>query len=191
MSQYRVFSYSCLLSLMLWLLPFLVRILFIDISYLKDDIEVQSTEDKLFNGAQQAIQYISQGEDYNAFVVIFKNNLKGCALNVLGGVSLGMTTIFNLFYNGFLLGDILSTCNDMKIINKILPHSFELIGLWLSGGIGLYVSWGILQFMRGKDKGFTKLSYGIIGIGILTVFLVILSAAYVEVYISTKISVLI
>jgi uncharacterized membrane protein SpoIIM required for sporulation len=66
-----------------------------------------------------------------------------------------------------------------------LPHSFELIGFWLSGAIGFYITWDIIQFMRGKGT-FTSHFYKRTGVYSLAVFFIILAAAYVEAYISTS-----
>jgi uncharacterized membrane protein SpoIIM required for sporulation len=66
-----------------------------------------------------------------------------------------------------------------------LPHSFELIGFWLSGTIGFYITWNIIQLMRGKES-FTIRFYKKVGFYSLAVFFIILAAAYVEAYISTS-----
>lgn len=110
-------------------------------------------------------------------------------LNILGGVFLGLGTLLNLMLNGFLFADICVSSYEagmsIPIILKLtLPHSFELIGFWLSGGIGFYIAWLIICFMRGKES-FTSKSYKLIGIYSVIVFLIILSAAYVEAFIST------
>ncbi|MFK2367746.1 stage II sporulation protein M [Bacteroides fragilis] len=82
----------------------------------------------------------------------FKNNMQGCILNVLGGGLLGIGTLFNLLLNGFCFADV--CCRTYKLGMSItdifaltLPHSFELIGFWISGGIGLYIAWNIILFM--------------------------------------------
>ena len=71
-------------------------------------------------------------------IVIAENNLKGCATNLVGGFIFSFPTVVNLVVNGFVHGDILvSTYNagisSGKLAKITLPHSFELIGFWLSG----------------------------------------------------------
>jgi uncharacterized membrane protein SpoIIM required for sporulation len=139
----------------------------------------------------KTIQLLHDGNKQEAFIEILKNNLRGCVLNVLGGVLLGLGTVFNLMFNGFFSADMFASSYKSglsigSILKVTLPHSFELIGFWLSGAIGFYIAWNIIQFMRGKGT-FTSYFYKRIGICSLAVFIIILAAAYVEAYISTSI----
>jgi len=66
--------------------------------------------------------------------------MQGCILNVLGGGLLGIGTLFNLLLNGFCFADV--CCRTYKLGMSItdifaltLPHSFELIGFWISGSV--------------------------------------------------------
>jgi uncharacterized membrane protein SpoIIM required for sporulation len=126
----------------------------------------------------------------SVFLLIFKNNLKGCLVNIFGGIMLGLGTLMNLIYNGFFSADVFKSSFDAglslsEILKVTLPHSFELIGFWLSGAIGFYIAWHLLQLMRGKEslpKGF----YKTVGTGAALVFVIIFVAAYVEAYISVN-----
>lgn len=98
--------------------------------------------------------------------------------------------MFNLLCNGFFIADIFvlsykSGLSIESILKVTLPHSFELIGFWLSGAIGFCIAWNIIQFMRGTGS-VTVYFYKRVGISSLAVFFIILAAAYVEVYISTS-----
>jgi uncharacterized membrane protein SpoIIM required for sporulation len=164
-----------------------VRIFFIEIP----DINVEQKEKQTLNTMTEIIHLLDENDKNGAFVEIFKNNLTGCILNIVGGVMLGVGTLFSLLFNGFFSADIFVSSykagvSISSILKVTLPHSFELIGFWLSGAIGFYIAWNIIQFMRGKDS-FSIRFYKQIGIGSLIVFLIILSAAYIEAYISTSI----
>lgn len=180
--------YSILLAFALWFLPFMLRILVVEIPQIDTDKlqQLPQTENKAL---QETIQHLSDGDKEAAFISIFTNNLKGCMLNILGGVLLGLGTLVSLVFNGFVFADVYASFYEagmtIPLMLKVtLPHSFELIGFWLSGGIGFYIAWLIICFMRGKES-FTSKSYKLIGIYSVIVFLIILSAAYVEAFIST------
>jgi len=134
---------------------------------------------------------MSEDDKQKVFVLIGMNNLKGCILNITGGVMLGLGTLLNLVYNGFFSADMFANSYkaglSIETIFKItLPHSFELIGLWLSGAIGFYIAWNLIQFMSGKGR-LTSKFYKTVGLYSLITFILIISAAYVEAYISTQI----
>jgi uncharacterized membrane protein SpoIIM required for sporulation len=180
--------YSILLAFALWFLPFMLRLFVVEISQIDTDKlqQLPHTENKAL---QETLQYLSNGDKQAAFISIFTNNLKGCVFNILGGVLLGLGTLVSLMFNGFVFADVYVSFYKagmtMPLILKVtLPHSFELIGTWLSGGIGFYIAWLIICFMRGKEN-FTSKNCTLIGIYSLIVFLIILSAAYVEAFIST------
>lgn len=107
-----------------------------------------------------------------------------------GGVFLGLGTVVNLMINGFYSADVFVTSyhsglSIRQILNVTLPHSFELIGFWLSGAIGFYIAWNFILFFRSKES-FTALFCKKTGIGVAVVFVIILVAAYVEAYISVN-----
>jgi uncharacterized membrane protein SpoIIM required for sporulation len=178
------------MSFLCWNIPFIIRICIIDIQYENVD-KVKSELFKERNAITETMQAISEGNKHNIFVLILKNNLKGCIINIAGGVLLGLGTFINLLFNGFFSADIFvnsykAGLGIQSIIKITLPHSFELIGFWLSGAIGFYITWNIIQFMRGKES-FTIRFYKQIVFYSLIVFIIILVAAYVEAYVSITI----
>jgi uncharacterized membrane protein SpoIIM required for sporulation len=182
----KIFFGFCATSICCWLLLFLTRIFIIEIPDILDTSELTVKN----NVVDEITQLLHKNDTQKAFLLIFKNNLKGCLLNIAGGVFLGLGTLFNLMINGFYSADVFASSYKAgmsveTILKVTLPHSFELIGFWLSGAIGLYIAWNIIQFMRGKAS-FPPHFYKQIGIGTLMVVLIILSAAYVEAYISVK-----
>ena len=73
-----------------------------------------------------------------------------------------------------------------NILKTTFSHSFELIGFWVSGAIGLSIAWKLIQFMCGKEM-ITIQFYKQIVLWIVAVFVIILVAAFVEAYISVKV----
>jgi uncharacterized membrane protein SpoIIM required for sporulation len=180
--KYRYLTLFVLISTALWLLSFLSRIFIVKLP------EIENIPDNQ-NVTYDAINLLYNNDKFSAFVLIFKTNLKACVFNISGGAMFGIGTIINLIYNGFMMADTFlliygSGTNFSIIFKRTIPHSFELIGLWLSGGMGLYIAYNILFLMEGK-RSFTRQFYSVIGIGCVVTFIIILSAAYVETYISS------
>nr|WP_264846631.1 stage II sporulation protein M [Capnocytophaga catalasegens] len=135
------------------------------------------------------MEQAKKGNKYEVFILIFKNNIKGCLINILGGVLLGIVTLFNLLINGFYSAHIFYSVykagfSISQIVEKTLPHSFEIIGFMLSGALGFYIAWNILLLVKGKNLQVNF--YKIIGTGSVIIFIIILCAAYVEAFISIK-----
>lgn len=175
-------------ALLCWLFPFIYRIFFIESPILENNQLVERTSD-LQNTVDNVIQALSNNKE-KAFALIFLNNLKGCLLNIAGGAFLGLGTTINLMINGFYTADIFATSYNsgmtlQKMVSVTLPHSFELIGFWLSGAIGFYIAWNFILFMRGKNH-FNLFFLKTIVILTVIVFALILSAAYVESFISVN-----
>ena len=178
---FYIVSFAC------WLLPFAVRVFFVEIPETSPE-QLEQLIKEQHSAAQEVLLLLSAEDRDGAFWAIFENNLKGCIINIAGGVLFGLGTLFNLMFNGFFSADMFASSYkaglSMSAILKVtLPHSFELIGFWLSGAIGFYIAWNIILFMRGKAS-ITGHFYKQVGVYSLVVFFIILAAAYVETYIS-------
>lgn len=190
----------------LWALPFFVRMFVIDTADLHPVKEQErAAEDTIYSAMADNIvnkeeapaedTFVSEvntlmnnGELSKVFYMIFSNNIKGCFVNIMGGFTLGITTAFNMLFNGFSASDIFTTVaeSDMGIsgvLETTLPHSFELIGFWLSGAIGLSITWQLIRFMRGRDI-FNMLYVRQLVLATIIMTVLILGAAYVETYVS-------
>jgi uncharacterized membrane protein SpoIIM required for sporulation len=185
----RAFWIFCLLSACFWLAPFLIRIFLVDF---ENSVSLpETTEPQENNVIYQIKQYLDEGKKIYAFGLIFWNNLQVCVLNMGGGAMLGMITIVSLLQNGFFTADMMSNVyhsniSVSEILQHTLPHSIELIGIWISGAIGFSFAKIIIDYMRGKalpNKQFIKF----IGYHFFVMLLIILTAAYIEVYISASI----
>ncbi|HJH46270.1 stage II sporulation protein M [Bacteroides fragilis] len=176
------------IAFILWLVPFLIRLFFINTD---TSIETNRLQEKGIRNSQTVDNLVNSLNDNNkrkTFIIIFENNITGCIINVLGGTLLGLGTIVNLIINGFASSDVIvysynSGLSVREITHATLPHSFELIGFWISGAIGLSIAWKIILFMKNKEILDIQF-YKDVLIQFIIVFIIILSAAYVEAYIT-------
>ena len=117
---------------------------------------------------------------------IAKNNLSVVTINIAGGMSLGVISVVNTIYNGFVLGYSLSVVSDYIVWNQIfrhfLPHSIEIIGIILSCALGLKITIYVFNiiFTRGSIE-FKQMEFTIY---LITTILIIFLAAILEFYIS-------
>lgn len=185
------FFYICFLfTFLCWCIPFISRFFVLPKTIQLSEIETIKFEE--INITNAVIDAFDNNDNKTAFVLIFKNNMKNCILNVVGGAMLGLGTFVNIIFNGFVSADIFASCyysglTVEEILKTTLPHSFELIGFWLSGATGFYIAWYIILMIRGKEIKSTQF-YKIVGINFLIMFLITLSAAYVEAYITPQIA---
>lgn len=87
---------------------------------------------------------------------IFARNLAVYALLVAGIISGGLTTVFTLAFNGFLIGSMFGVASTVDIPIKagvwlLAPHGvLELPLLFLAGAIGLQGPAAALAWIRGN-----------------------------------------
>jgi uncharacterized membrane protein SpoIIM required for sporulation len=187
MRQNKNFIFCVLFAISLWLLPFLIRILFVE-----TPVHINTIEEPKKTVVTKIVDAVGSNDHKAAFLLIFKNNIRGCVINIAGGMLLGLATLFNLVINGFATADVFVSSYQTgfsieNILKTTLPHSFELLGFWLSGAIGFSIAWKLIQFMKGRENSFTLSFIKQIGIGTAIVFLIMLCAAYVESYVSLNI----
>ena len=160
------------LAFLCWTIPFLLRLLVID---MPDITTVSIEHDDTIE--TKIVQQLNENNSLKAFILVLKNNL------------LGLMTLFNLIYNGFFMADTFVYAHNIVGLNAnlllklFLPHSFELIGFWMSGAVGFYIAWNIIQVMLGK-KNITPCFYKNVGISFIIISFIITIAAYVEIYVS-------
>jgi stage II sporulation protein M len=172
-----------LLSFALWALTFIIR-LSIHIEPVANG-NLQGNQSKV---VERIIKSVDNGDNSTTFELIFTNNIKGCLINVLGGVLLSVATVINLLINGFAAADVFRTAYDsgvplVLILKTTLPHSFELVGFWLSGMIGFMITWQLIRFMKGKEA-FPSHVITELCVLLSVMTILIISAAYVEAFIS-------
>lgn len=185
----RTLVICVLLAFLSWGIPFFLT-LFLDFG--SHDINMQ--EDHGQHTKNQVVDDImtaySTGDRMTAFRLIFLNNLKVTIINVIGGIFLGIGTIINLLQNGFYTASVFSSIhqNGMSwkdIFAHTAPHSIEMLGIWLSGGLGFFIAKSIFGIMINNSYPSIKF-YKTVGIGVIVSGLFILIAAYIEAFISVS-----
>lgn len=181
----RVLLFCFVIAFLVWLVPFLVRMLFMNTIIISHSTPNQETG---LNIVKQITEHLNNNDKWSAFYLIFTNNLKVSVINIIGGVFLGIGTFVNLLFNGFYTADVFSTVHANgtswnTILAHTLPHSFEMVGIWLSGGLGFFIAKNIFDIMI-KNRYPTAMFYKIIVSGILISGLIILIAAYIEAFVS-------
>ncbi|MDR1372324.1 MAG: stage II sporulation protein M, partial [Dysgonamonadaceae bacterium] len=103
-------SFTC------WLLPFAIRVFLVEIPDMTPE-QLEKLPKEHNSAAQEVIRLLSTENREGAFWAIFKNNLKGCVINITGGVFFGLGTLFNLVFNGFFSADMFASSyrNGMSI----------------------------------------------------------------------------
>lgn len=167
----------------MWALTFFFR-LFIHVEPISND----SIRGKSNAVVEKIIKSADNNDKTATFELILTNNLKGCLINVFGGVLLSVATVGNLLVNGFAAADVFRNAYDSgfpltSILKTTLPHSFELLGFWLSGMIGFMITWQLIRFMKGK-KAFSSHVIKQMCILLSIMAILIIGAAYVEAFIS-------
>ncbi|RLF85744.1 stage II sporulation protein M [Thermococci archaeon] len=134
-------------------------------------------------------------DNFNPGVLFFfKHNLKVAFLLWFGAVTLGITTLVNLFSNSFILGSAIKTVTSQVGLTKtlllILPHGiFEIPGLIIAGIAGFKIPYEILRFVLGKKEEIiteedAKEFFKLVGLSILLIFI----AAVIESKITLKLA---
>jgi stage II sporulation protein M len=171
------------LSFLIWLIPFAVGLIF------GNSITPSSnSQQPLPPEISRIFDAYSNNNNREVFSLIFVNNIKVAIFNIAGGVFIGIATFLSLLINGYGTAIAFSNMhqNGMPwgdIAKHTLPHSIELVGIWLAGAIGFSIAKKIIDAMRGRPLPDTKY-FKQIGIYTLTSFLIVLVAAYIEAYIS-------
>lgn len=113
------------LSFALWALTFFFR-LFIHVEPISND----SIRGKSNAVVEKIIKSADNNDKTATFELILTNNLKGCLINVFGGVLLSVATVGNLLVNGFVSGV------GVSMIKTSVPASMTPLG-WYGVAAGL------------------------------------------------------
>ncbi|MBZ1356414.1 MAG: stage II sporulation protein M [Candidatus Nealsonbacteria bacterium] len=94
--------------------------------------------------------FINSLKDWQIFIFIFLNNSIKVFISIISGIAFGIFPALFLVINGFLLGVIFYSYGAITLIG-VLPHGiFELAGVFLGSGMGLYL--GHMAFLGKKRK---------------------------------------
>jgi stage II sporulation protein M len=172
-----------LLSFLIWLIPFIVGLFF------GSSTTAASTNNQpLPAEISRIFDAYSTNNKQEVFSLIFVNNIKVAIFNIAGGVFIGIATFLSLLINGYATAVAFANMhqNGMPwgdIAKHTLPHSIELVGIWLAGAIGFSIAKKIVDAMRGLSLPSTQY-FKQIGLYTLVSGLIVLLAAYIEAYIS-------
>lgn len=174
------------LSIILWVIPFLLRLFINDNSLMNN--HNHPDKQHMPTVVTELFESFSHNDREKAFYIIFNNNMKVCLYNIVGGMMLGLGTFINLIMNGFLAADAFvnihkSGMSVSDILKYTLPHSFEIIGIWLSGSLGFIIAKILLDFIRFNNLPTVRF-YKYFGIGFFITLCIILAAAYTEAFVS-------
>ena len=129
-----------IIAIIIWLIPFIIRASLPNVNN-KVNSSISEKAKISDNVVNEIFGAYSQNNRKEVFKLIFLNNIKVAIINIVGGLFLGLGTFVNLAQNGFYAADVFCSIhkNGMswsKIIEYTAPHSFEMIGIWLSVGWG-------------------------------------------------------
>lgn len=129
-------------------------------------------------------------EPDSLYSVIIRNNMGVCAISILGGALLALPTIVCVVSNGKALGwQVATIVRDYKHRNarilRLMPHGFEIFAFWLSGGMGFYILFFLVDLARNKIINVQK-QLNIMFVGILFSVTLVLFAALIEAYVSSR-----
>lgn len=117
---------------------------------------------------------------------IISNNLECAIINILGFCFLGISTCLNLLYNGLMHGMSIRyslSSYGIESLYRIIPHSFELLGLFLSGAVGFYSASCLVKVLLCKSIKHIRCIHTFVVFTILS-FVIITVAGIVEVSVS-------
>lgn len=182
----RILCLFFCLSVIIWVLSFLLRVHFMD--ELPEYVGFHPDTTLAVLIPEDIVGLVFEDSNWRVFVLIWKNNIVSCLINILGGTILGTGTIGNIAMNGFYSADMVimglrSGIDKGTALRLILPHSFELVGFWISGAVGFSWAWYLIRIMMGKATD-SYLFYRQTGVSCLIVFVTITIAAFVESYFS-------
>ncbi len=127
--------------------------------------------------------------------LILINNLKVIFLMLAGSITFGLSTFINLIFNGFSFGMLISNAYNSGMPIKLIlaltiPHGiFEIPAMLISAVAGFKIPYEVIQYLRDKkEKPLTEEDIKeFLKLAVISIILIII-AAFVEVYITPKIA---
>ena len=121
---------------------------------------------------------------------IIRNNMGVCTISIFGGCFLALPTIVCVVSNGKALGwQVACIAREDKYRNvrilRLMPHGFEIFAFWLSGGMGFYIFFFLVDLVRNKVINVQE-QLKIMLVGILFSVSLVLSAAIIEAHVSSR-----
>ena len=139
----------------------------------------------------QVIGKVDARDPLSLAVFIFANNLQACILLFLGGVTLGLLTLFIIASNGVIIGGIMELAREERgllfVAAAILPHGiFEIPSFIISASLGFVLGTAVLAEWHGEgDAGETARAQA--RTFLLVVVPLVAIAAFIEAFITPQI----
>jgi len=154
--------------------------------------EVLNQMESSYKTAMGESRALSMGSMASSYYI--QHNVSIAFASFAAGVLLGIGTIYFLLYNGMILGAItgyiFSLGYSKNFISFVTAHSvFELSGLVVAGAAGLLLGSTILSAGRYSRKDSLKVQKNNIFTLVVSCFLLITTAAFIEGFISPSASV--
>ncbi|ADG13966.1 protein of unknown function DUF95 transmembrane [Methanocaldococcus infernus ME] len=130
----------------------------------------------------------------NTFLGILSNNLKVILTNLSGSVLFGLSTFVNMLYNGYILGVqakiFTVTYGVYFVLITTIPHCiFEIPAMLIAAIAGFKIPYEItLYLLDRKEKPITEEDIKeFLKLALISIILIII-AAFVEVYITPEVA---
>jgi|GEM_PF-2807029 len=141
----------------------------------------------IFHERLSSVDYNGQSDSTN-FSLVAENNIRVIFTNVIGAFSFGAISVLNTLYNGIILGYTISTMLNYfslkDVMKHFLPHSLEVVAVIYSCGMGLVIAnYLIKKYLLNKKPTVNTKGFGI---HLITVVVITILSAYLEVYVSMK-----
>ena len=123
------------------------------------------------------------------FDEILLNNSQVYLACIAGFLTFGIYTALSTFYNGFVVGYLVVTLyrffgNHSIILERLLPHSIEIVGIIISSTLGFYLAHFVAQQLFFHSN--LKFEYNKVCILFIVGYLIILTSAFIESYVSAS-----
>jgi stage II sporulation protein M len=155
-------------------------------------IENPSTGKQFIQIVQDEVMGKVDAKDPVALAIfIFVNNLQACILLFLGGVTLGVLTLFIIASNGAIIGGIMELAREERgplfVVAAILPHGiFEIPAFIISASLGFILGTAVLAEWHGEgDSAGTAKAHA--RLFLLVVVPLVAIAAFIEAFITPQI----
>lgn len=118
---------------------------------------------------------------------VLRNNLVALGVTLLGVATFGLVAAFSLFFNGLLVGTLVSAAlpeaGPVVLAALLLPHGvLELSAFWLVGAVALRFAHRLVRYLRGvDDTAFTRREAVEAGTLLVAAVVLVVVAAWVEV----------
>jgi len=177
----------------IWLLPFVVAI--IQTGDASNPAEDPSDKQRTLQNEQFDEQFTREVRwdlfktQREAFRTILTNNTRVAVTNGSGAFTFGITTVASLSINGLATGHLIKRhivhgMSVHTVLAYTLPHSIELIGVWLAGAVGLRGATVVFSLVRGRAQDQSAQTLMILISAFLLSLGIILIAAWLEAYVT-------